>query len=319
MIFAITNSVQAQDEISETSEVSETSEISEISKISETEVKIKYFKHEVSLYGAGGMSVLNYKLANNGSKTDGAGGISGIIGASYTWFINKRFGISSGVEMTSYGAKTTYDSFSQEGKDYGTGYSKFNFSYSITNFVEEQGVTMVSVPILLQYNALLSNTVGFYALGGLKIGVPVYTKARMFPSHLSTKGWYYYENQWYDGANPNNEYKNFDKLGFVNYNNPRISSEIDLKTSFMASIEAGARVSLTDNLMLYIGAYLDCGLNNIRSTSDRQIVTYRRINSTAAELGYASVLNSSFVDKTKIFGAGFKLKFSFGWSEITKN
>jgi hypothetical protein len=272
----------------------------------DTEKKeIREPRHEIAIFGAGGMSVINYSLNMNGSKTDGTGGISGHAGISYIWNINPNAGLVTGVEVASYGAKTTYNSISSS-KDYGAGFDKFKFTYSINNYIEEQDITLVSIPVMMQYSQYISGSIKFYLLGGLKFGLPVQSEASIFPDVVNTWGdFYVYEKQ---------IYTELPKYGFVSDLRPSpgsITDDIDLTVLVTASLETGARFFLTKNILLYTGAYLDYGLNNIQSTKDKQLVNYQEFNPST--LKYASVLNTSHVNKVKIFGAGLKVKVSFGW------
>jgi hypothetical protein len=320
MFFATMSSVKAQDETKTQDEtISLLQTFLSLPAQDETKTQdetialyteIKKFKHEVSVYGGGGISALNYKLDKGGSKTDGTNSISGVAGVSYTLSLNDHFGISTGVEVTRYGAKTTYHNFAPAGKDYGMGNSKFNFRYTIANYAEEQSITLLSIPVMLQYTMPISNSIEFYGTGGLKIGLPRRAEATIFPDIVNTYGDYYFENQIYQGGAT-------EKYGFVKNATPEpIEKDIDLKTSFAISIEGGARFCLTENLFLYTGAYIDYGLNNIRTTQDLQLINHKAsVQTQTASLEYASVLNTPFVNNVKIFGAGLKVRLSFGWAE----
>jgi hypothetical protein len=266
------------------------------------EQSVSELRHEIALYGGGGMSALNYSLDMGGSKTDGAGGISGFAGIAYTWNINYHFGIVTGLELASYGAKTTYDAISGE-KMYGEGNDRLNFQYSMNNYIEEQGITFLSVPVMLQYSVPLHGTKKFYVAGGLKLELPVNPKATIFPGTVNTLGYYSFENQ---------TYTDLSKYGFYSNHKPgSIENDIDMSISIAASLETGVRFLLTKKILLYTGAYLDYGLNDVRSTKDKDIIAYQEFDPSV--LKYASILNTSHASKVKIFGAGLKVKVSFGW------
>jgi hypothetical protein len=281
MIFATVNITEAQNE-------TDTANIT-----------MKEHRHEVSVYGAGGMSNLTYSLDKNGSKTDEFGGIFGI---GYTWNINESFAIVTGVEMTNYNAKTTYDAISIP-KIYGTGLDRFEYTYSMNKYIEEQDAVLLSAPVMLQYSIPLSASVKYYISGGVKVGLPVRTNAAIFPGTVNTSGYFYFENQ---------IYTDLPHHGFVSGIHPNsTNSDIDLMVSLAASLESGVRFSLTKNILLYTGAYLDYGMNNIQSKRNKHLINYQEFNPSVLE--YSSVLNTSLANKVKIFGAGLKLKISFGW------
>jgi hypothetical protein len=264
---------------------------------------IPELRYEIALYGGGGMSALNYSLDNSGSKTDGTGGISGLIGIAYTWNISNYFGIVTGMELSSYGAKTTYDAISGE-KRYSDGFVHHStFNYLMNNYIEEQSVTILSIPLMLQYSVPLEDDKKFYMLGGFRLGLPINSEAAIFPGTVSTWGYFSYENR---------TYTDLPKLGYVSSNKPgSITNDIDMDISLIASFETGVRFVLTPNILLYIGAYIDYGLNNIRSTSAKDLLNYQETEPSVFK--YVSALNTSHVNQVKIFGAGLKVKIAFGW------
>jgi opacity protein-like surface antigen len=270
-----------------------------------TTVKKKYnadLRHELSIYGGAGLSVINYALDKSGSRSDGSNSVAGILGIGYTWNINDNFGVVTGVEMSRYNGKTSYDVISGD-REYGTGDDRFKFSYSMRNYIEEQSTVMISIPAMAQYSAPLSDPVTFYLAAGFKFGLPVNAKATIFPGDVSTSGYYYFENQRY--------YDDLPDYGFTNSKPSSVTSDVALKVSMAMSIESGVRFSLMDNMRVYTGAYLDYGLNNIRSKHEDLLINYHELNPSAYT--YSSVLNTAHADKIKIFAVGLKLKISFGW------
>jgi hypothetical protein len=271
----------------------------------DTTVNKKYnadIRHEISVYGGAGLSVINYSLDKSGSRTDGSSSVAGILGIGYTWNINDNFGLATGIEMSRYDGKASYDIISGE-KEYGTGDDRFRFDYSMRNYIEEQSAVMISIPAMAQYSAPLSDHVTFYLAAGFKFGLPVNAKATIFPGNLSASGHYYFENRTY--------YDDLPQYGFANSKPASVTSDIALKVSAAMSIESGVRFSIMDNMRIYTGAYFDCGLNNIRSKHEDMLVNYHELNPSAYT--YSSVLNTVHADKIKIFAVGLKLKISFGW------
>jgi hypothetical protein len=255
-------------------------------------------RHEIGLYVGGGMSALNYTLDARGSKTDGSGGISGHIGLTYTWNINDYFGIVTGAELASYGAKSSYDAVAGNRM-----YGECHFHYSINNYVEEQSITFISIPVMFQYSAFLDDVKKIYLAGGFKLGLPVNAAATLFPGTIKTWGEYVFEKQPYDDIT---------EKGFEPARKPgSIPLDIDETLFLAASLETGVRFVLTDKILLYTGAYCDYGLNNIRSSKNNDIIAYQEI--TPSILKYASILNTGHVNKVKIFGAGLRVRVSFGW------
>lgn len=256
--------------------------------------------HEFSVYGFGGLSSLNYKLSEGGTKSGGAGVGAGI---GYTFNISDSWGIATGGEISSAGSKATYGSLSGE-YEYGTPgtWEHFRFHYSQNGYEEQQKVTLFSVPVMLQFKTLLGSSAHFYLSGGFKIGLPVSARATVSPGTVTTSGEFSYEQI---------EYRSIEEYGFVT-GMPlgKTESSIDLGISAALALETGVRFSLNDNVALYTGVFLDYGLNDVRSTKDRHVTGYQI--ATPSTFVHGSVLNSALTDKANIFATGVKIKISFG-------
>lgn len=266
--------------------------------------KAGIIRNEIAIGGSVGISVINYSLVEGGSRSDGSSGISGILGLAYTRNFNEHFGIVSGIEMTRYGSKASYDVI--EGKrEYGNGDDRLEFDYSINGYIEEQSTMMISIPVMAQYSALLSDQATFYLAGGFKFGLPINAKATIFSKKLSTGGFFFTENMRY--------YEDLPERGFTRLEQPVVNPvDIPMKVSVAASIETGSYFTLIKNVRLYVGVYLDYGLNNIRSIKgDNMLVGYNTLSPSI--FTHKSVLNTSLSDNVRILATGLKLKMSFGW------
>jgi hypothetical protein len=270
--------------------------------IAATDTAPEALRHEIAIYGAEGLSILNYNLDKDGRTTGEGNEISGQLGLSYTLNINQNIGITAAIELSKYGAETLYETLSDE-KIYGTNRNRFNFRYSINRYTEQQQITLLTLPLMAQYATPLSRAVKLYVAAGIKTGIPLRSEATVSPHTLNTSGYYYFENQ---------TYTSLPQHGFVSAQQTNATTrDIDTNIAITAAIETGARFNIYSNIIVYTSIYLDYGLNNIRSTSDQQVVNYQTLE--PSEFRYASILNTSHVDKVKIFGIGLKLKISLGW------
>jgi hypothetical protein len=277
-----------------------------IASISEAQRRGGYYSrgelptHEISVYGLGGLSSLNYKLSDGGTKSGGIGGGGGI---GYTFNINDNWGITTGAEVGIFGGKAAYDGLSGE-YEYGSAGTRdhFLFRYSLDGYEERQNVMLFFVPITAQFKMPLDESVHFYLAGGFKLGLPVNAKATVAPGRITTSGDFGYEQI---------EYTDLEEYGFVT-DMPLSETKTDINLGFSAalSLETGVRFSLGGNAALYTGAFFDYGLNNIRSTDDKHVVNYQ-INMPAVFLRN-SVLNGVRVDKVNIVVGGLKIRISFG-------
>jgi hypothetical protein len=259
--------------------------------------------HEFSVYGTGGLSSLKYKLSGGGTASSGAGGSGGI---GYTFNVNDNWGIVTGVEVGIYAGKAAYAVPLSGEHEYGTAGTPehFTFKYSAEGYGERQKATLVSVPLMAQFKTPLGGeSAHFYLSGGFKFGFPASAKATVIPGTLTTSGRFSYEQI---------EYRNIEEYGFVSAQPvEQKTADIDLGFSAALSLETGVRFSLGGSAALYTGAFLNYGLNSIRPADGRRVIDYR--NGPPSTFGYNSILNSSLTDKVNIFGAGLKIRLSFGW------
>jgi hypothetical protein len=145
----------------------------------------------------------------------------------------------------------------------------------------------------------------FYIAVGGKAGIPIIKKYDNTCESLTNTGFYERENA---------EYTEQEFMGFGRFDNRKTKGDIDLGIAFFASAEVGARLRFS-NKALYIGAYLDYGLNNISNTNTLPIVEYNK--SKPADFTVNSILNSqqndkAFTDKVSPLAGGIKIRMAFG-------
>ena len=252
--------------------------------------------HEFAFYGAGGMTNLMYKLSEDGSK---AGGFGGGAGVSYTYNFSYELGLSVGGEITSYGGnKADYKTITEtyNGTDDNGDDVKYEFKFN--NYMEDQKVALLSVPVKLIYRLQLSNTTDLYAAGGVKVGLPVSAKSDV-SGKVSSAGYYSYEDL---------TYHDLQEHGFFTDRDVNVKGKkIDLGIAAMLSFEAGFHFCFGENAGLYAGLFIDYGMNDMRKTKNKHLVNYNEA------VTYESVLNTGLSDKLNLMSVGLKLQFAFGW------
>jgi hypothetical protein len=253
-------------------------------------------RHELSIYSVGGYSPISYTLGENGSKSAGIGSGAGV---GYTFNISPAIGIVTGIELTTYNAEVSFDN-TADNYNSGAGEHLLLFSYSLSNYKEKQKVTLFSIPVMAQYSLPLGgSSTRFYASGGLKLGLPV-GEADITPGTATTKGEYSHEKVTYVGL---------PQHGFVsNASLPGIKKDIDLNFAAALALETGVSFTLTDKLLLYTGAYFDCGLNSIQKVNDKYLLEYDASNESTFK--YNIVINTGLADKVRLVSAGLKLRVS---------
>ena len=272
-----------------------------------------YDKHEFSISGSGGIFGLNYSPAA-GSQTNGFGGGFGL---GYHFFFSPYWGVGTGVEFSLYNSK-----FDQKNDNLRHHYvtvdfvgDNFIFSSVATGFSEKQKASMLQIPIMLQYQ-----TGGlFYAAAGAKVAIPVSSSFNS-SGNIQNTGWFSHEQY---------PYREDPALGLSSYPNFSGKGDLEIKAAVLASIEAGVKLRLTNKTALYIGAFLDYGLNNVNknkgdlnyfvhyNSADRNFDVNGILHSHSAtftgDYATADAKNSrAIADKFSPLAFGLKVRLSLG-------
>jgi hypothetical protein len=245
---------------------------------------------QFSIYGSAGLSGLKYKVEGSIQNTEigyGAG-----IGYSFKIVSTVRSAWKAGLalELATYGNKALFSSLSEKYTQ-GTDKNKFLFAYSLSDYEEKQFVTMLSIPVTLQYQ--VGGIIRFCLSGGIKFGLPISAQATINPGTLEASGEYEYEGQTYTNL-PQHGFPNGMKL-------PEAKHNIDLGFSTAATVETGLLVR-----KFYIGLYLDYGFNNMQKNTDKHLLEYKETNTSM--FAHNSILNTNMVNKINLFCAGLKMK-----------
>jgi hypothetical protein len=203
-------------------------------------------RHEIMLYGGGGLSSLQYKV----STGKHSGGIGGHIGVGYNFFFIPTLGLGTGVEFAIHNASFTMENTSIRYMTTDLENSAFEFRSKISDYKERQNLMMLQIPLMLQFQTGAKHK--FYAAAGGKIGIPLRVKYNSSTTTIENSG--YYEEEDY-------EYTTQTFMGFGKFKGS--SGNLSFKMPFFASVEAGAKIMMSEGYFLNLGVYADYGLNNI--------------------------------------------------------
>jgi len=270
--------------------------------------------HELSVWGGGGLSGLNYKPTFGDKKLR----LGGHFGLGYHYFFSPKWGLGTGAELGFY--NTRFNMNNLENRYMVTDYQGIDFEFrsTITDYKEKQRAMMLQIPLMLQFQTPIaeSNHQFFAAVGG-KAGIPLRGKYDNTAS-FSNAGYYEYENALYNTQR---------FRGFGEFPDRKTKGDLDFKTAFFLSVEAGVKWRLHENWSLYTGVYMDYGLNNIVKTQILlPIVEYN--NANPREFTANSIVQSqytqympqqditappqTFTDKITPIAIGIKLRLTFG-------
>ena len=266
-------------------------------------------RHEVSVWGMGGLSTLKYSL-DIGSQKDKVGGGAGI---GYTYLFSEKVGVSSGFEFALYNAQACLNSAVSSYMTKDMEDTNFLFKSTVSNYEETQKSTYLQIPVMLT----LRFPVGkyhFYTSAGLKVGIPLSSTYKATKGEVTNTGYYGYEDF---------EYQNVEELGFTTLKPKESNGDYDLNIAYILSLEAGMKWELKDNLSLYTGFYFDYGLNDIgKEERSRQFIEYAPMtpwdfvnNSILTSKFNLDNHNDSFTNKVAPMAAGVKIKLAFRLSK----
>jgi hypothetical protein len=247
---------------------------------------------QFSIYGSAGLSGLTYKSEGDVSSEVGFGAGMGYafdIGGTETsvW----KTGLA--IEIATYKNNVLFGTLSEE-NDIGSGTGKFRFTYLMDGYEEIQNLTMVSIPITIQYQA--GGKTRFCLSGGVKLGLPISAEATINPGKVTASGDFDHEKQ---------KYINLPQHGFPNGTRlAEVKNSIDLGFSTAATVEMGVLFS-----KFYLGLYLDYGLNDMHKTKDRHPLEYQ--TSGSSEPVHNSILNTDLVDNISSNSVGIKMRIQF--------
>lgn len=263
-------------------------------------------RHEFSVYAGGGLSSLNYKTTI-GDQKDGFGGSFGL---GYHYFFTDNIALGTGLELSLYNAKATFNSLSDKYITKDIDGNSFEFRSTVTNYEEKQNSMFVNIPVMLQYQFEGENK--FYIAAGGKIGIPVSGKYKTEGATIKNSGHY---------TEDDLDHMDQEFLGFGTFTGRDMDEDVDFKVAFMLSLELGMKWKIGETMSLYTGAYLDYGLNDIQKDSRTDnFVAYN--TASPKDFKTSSILTSkysldgatvmTFTDKVSPIAAGIKIRLAFG-------
>jgi outer membrane protein OmpA-like peptidoglycan-associated protein len=205
--------------------------------------------HEFSFDAGGGLSALRYKVASPLSKNAGGGGGFGL---GYAYTLTEQWSVATGLDFNFYrsaitgnGAKSYLLNLTDDEGE------RYDLRTTLTRYKEKQRATYLHIPLMAVYHGPW----GLYARGGVKIGIPLGAKFEANAFSVSNRGYYpLYEN----------DLKGPQFMGFGDFTGLNSSGKLKLRAAVSLALEAGYKWQPFEQWTLYAGAYLDCGLNNVR-------------------------------------------------------
>lgn len=258
-------------------------------------------KNELSVHLKGPFSTLFYEHhQDKQSLQNGLG-----FGVNYSYYLNKKWSIATGVELQSFEGNVHYDYIKDSYQTVDIEGDGFEFRYELKNFFEEQSAYYLNIPVGIRFET--GGQMRFYAAGGAKIGFNLKSDYESDASSLTTSGYY----EQYDAELTSPEF-----IGFGQFKDIRNGKRsFDLKTNYMLELESGVKFLLEKERAFYMGLFFDYGLNDIiKNRHEKDLLAYNSEDPSLFLL--ESVLTATgsgkTISKVRAVAFGLKIRYAFG-------
>lgn len=251
-------------------------------------------KQEISISVGGPFSFLKY---NSAGQAEPGNGINA--GIRYSYYLNEGLSIGIGVEYQTYNSDGKFGFLAGQYMTTDAENENFQFRYKATNVREEQKLGYINVPVGIQFET--PGTSQLYVATGVKIGFATSGTYETKMQNLTTSGYYpQYNVELFSPA----------FAGFASTDNVKTSKQdIDTDVSYSITFETGLKQKIGDRSSVYIGLYLDYGLNNIYDKdNNKNLIEYNP--ELPVQFQYNSVLQTPYADNIRLVSYGLKLRFA---------
>jgi len=287
----------------------------------------------LTVSGSVGSSSLNYKLNSLGEKGNRSGGLGYAIDVKYSYFFHPHWGVTSGVGVSYYGTTGKLKGSLAEGTFYNLGNltdndwqdapKDFELRARLTNLEEKQTTYLLEIPLMMSYHTYFKeydNCWGLYGGLGVKLQVPISSKFKIKngeKSELNISG--QYQGIPTDMGSPENP--PVPQHGYGTISDPNSTLDWDdkakLKMGVAATAEFGVSFSLSKNMDLQVGGYIDYGFIDVKKNGKQGLFTAPGVYHPAADnnigknIKYNGMLNSNVTESIHPLSFGGKIALCF--------
>ena len=269
-------------------------------------------EHEFSVFGGGGLSTFRYEAAAGEKKS----GLGMNFGVDYRFFFSPKWGVGTGLEFSLLNAELDIKNLdiSYIARD-NEEETDFEFRSTVRNLKEKHNAMLLKIPMMLQFRTEGEER-RYYAAAGVKVGIPLKGK---YDTSADIRNCGRYE---FEENSPCYDTQTF--RGFGNFQGKESSGDVNFKAVFFLSVEGGVKWKFGDKWLIYTGAYLDYGLNNILDKQKVELLPYLvEYNSDKpSEFTLNGAVNSKFgtvqrapqaiIDAIKPMSVGIKVSVVLG-------
>ena len=204
----------------------------------------------------GGIHNLNYTLQDGTQK----GQFGYTINAGYSYFFTPQWGLHTGIGFQSFNSLSTLNYLSST-PDIDTDGQQYMFKVNYKNWQEKQHAFFLDIPLTVQYKLPVSKKIDLLASMGASVSFPLSSSYEAAGGQFVTTGFY---------SQYNVELSDMPQHGFSTIDNT-LKGNLALKPSYMGIADIGGLYKLSDKLDLFVGGYINYGLNNILKADTKLI------------------------------------------------
>jgi hypothetical protein len=257
-------------------------------------------RHEISFYGMSG-KWSRWQYFNAGA------------GADYTFFLNHRWGLTAGIELTTSSMTVAIEDitgavagwyYHEDGRQEVT-----ETLFATDGLAVSPHITYVNLPLLLQFRTGVRHK--FYTSAGVKAGFAQAGNYRITAESIRTEGYFPASGQ---------TFANMSNHSFVTVSRPSMRSRLKQNFNYALLWEGGMRWRLKSGLFVYTGVYFDYGFPDIapkRITvpiEDIKNVLPEEVLHNPEYMQMIEERTTVDVDRVNLVAAGIKIKLAFGLS-----
>ena len=260
----------------------------------------------LQFYLGGAYSSMGYRLQDGKNL----GHIGGELSAHYAYFFTPEWGLSVGVDLSTYGSRGKLNTMLQWDGQIDTDGEYYNHRAVTHDWKEDQRTYMLSIPLTAQYQHRFNDKVGvFAALGGF-VGFPLISNYHLVSGSLEHRGYY---PQWnlelYDLSN-HDFYTEYIGESFS-----KESHKLSLKQiAAGVKLDLGVIIPLNNKLDLFAGVYGSVVCNDLQSEQHKLgwkqtgFTDYRQHDFMPT---YEGIANSTHTNAIRPWSVGIKVGIHF--------
>lgn len=254
-------------------------------------------KSEFSINASGIFSQLDYDLPDGYLDKDRGWSV----GVGYAYYLTPQWSINLEGNYQKYNSTAIINSTSGSYNTTDYENESFEFRYAANDYQEEQELDVIHIPLTVQFQT--DGDTKFYVRAGAQVGIAFNSTYSSSIGSLSTSGYYeQYEAELFDPL----------FMGFGEFSNvSKKNGELDWDMSYSAVLETGVKAEVGDARYLYIGFFVNYGLNTMSAEDTKaSLVNYEQ--ATPSDFSLGSIFESGLAQDARLQSFGIKLRYALG-------